>query len=267
MQPVVFNITCETGNFSNTQPCLAQSLLSKNYGGGVAVIAATGNSLILAGDAMSVGIFNTIWPNPGISVNYLNYGTINPENRSPIYQLGAIMELSLNKMEEVFDTESKEMREMYHCFGDPSMQMLTTVPTRFDNIMIERDENYINVTGAGSNSIITFYDTYNNESISHKGTNAVFEGENNNIIVCVHEYGKIPYIDQPDVYYYQDETVSGDDTDADIIRIGSNVTPEITEGPVIFDGEKTILRCKHLIMKGETTVTKGTELDVIIKKE
>lgn len=265
--PVIFSMACQTGNFSYSS-CFAKQFLNKSNGGCVALIGSTGNSFIVANDAFAVGMFNAIWPDPGVSVEFFGTGTISPTNSKPLFRIGDIMHHGLSKMEEKFNSEGLKMREMYHCFGDPSMRMYTECPTRFDQICIIRTDEGITVNGGEEDAFITFYNTETKENYTYKGSMANYEGLNDNVCVCIHGNNKIPHIEyQPDIYYYQDEIVDGDDTEADIIRIGSNVTSDITEGPVIFDGAKTTLRSKYVVIKGETTVTKGTELEIISKTE
>lgn len=262
--PVVFSITCSSGRMDSLN-CFSQRMLTKDGGGCVAIISASDVSYSRTNDLLTFGLFDAMFPNPGINVTLPNSIAFlsNPSN-TPIYKVGEIMDYGLTKMEETGIGLDLYSRMVYHCYGDPSMQIYTERPTAFDNVKILRSDKMISVT-LNETANISFYNTKTNEVLLYSSKSALYSGKNDDVVVCISGHNKIPYIDDPTVIYIQDEIVDGYDYEADIIRIGSNVTSEINEGPVIFDGEKSTLKAKYISIQGETIINKGTAVDLIVK--
>lgn len=61
--PVVFSMNCKTGRYFN-DTCLAEAFLSKENGGSVGIFAATETSFSGYNDALALGMFEALWPNP-----------------------------------------------------------------------------------------------------------------------------------------------------------------------------------------------------------
>lgn len=258
--PVVFSITCFTGKLDNNN--FSQQMLTKKNGGCSAIISATAESDSFSNDKFTLGMFDAIWP--GLRIDFSDDIVVNDNIiGEPLYRIGEIMDQGLARINEVNDNNILLTSMLYHCYGDPSMQIYTDTPAPFDELKITRNDMGVNVS-TGDTAYISFYNTKNDEVLLYRGVNAYYRGNNDNVVVCISGHNKIPYIDEPQVVYIQDEIVDGSEYDADIIRIGSNVTSDIPSGPVVFQGEKTILRSKFISIEGETTIEKGTEVDFTI---
>lgn len=77
--PVVFCVNCDNGAFQ--ADCLAERFLRKQGGGAVAVIAASDISYSGYNDALACGLFDAIWPEPGLRPKFP--GVNSPEVRLP----------------------------------------------------------------------------------------------------------------------------------------------------------------------------------------
>lgn len=260
--PIIFSLTCWTGNLDSSNN-FSQRMLAKNNGGCSAIISASKQSHSFSNDKFILGMFDAIWP--GLRVDFSDDLIVNDDMLSePIYRIGEIMDQGLARINEVNDNLVEETSMLYHCYGDPSMQIYTETPTPFESPQIVRTDNNITVS-LRDTANISFYNTKNNEVLLYKGTSANYNGVNDDVVVCISAHNKIPLVNEPTVIYIQDEVIDGYEYDADIIRIGSNVTSDIGSGPVSFQGEKTVLRAKYISVEGETTVEKGTEVEFNIK--
>lgn len=137
LQPIVFSMTCNSGNFSKSS--VAEAFLTNQRGGGVGVFAATG--LIDSRDTpmTTFGMFNMIWPEPGLYTIYNAFlgDYVLTKYRHPRYRLGEILEAGCDRLEELMpwerSTSTRKILEDMHVFGDASMMIRTQVPKEFDD--------------------------------------------------------------------------------------------------------------------------------------
>ncbi|MDE6638197.1 MAG: hypothetical protein K2K32_08190, partial [Muribaculaceae bacterium] len=167
------------------------------------------------------------------------------------------------------DSYSKYTKELFHCFGDPSMYFPTSVPTSFDNVSCNRELNKVSIYSRES-ATITFYDLILNKVTSYNGTYATYETSHpQNISICISGHNKIPYIqlgEQPETVYIQNENIYGPRSySSDIVKIGSNVTDEKTEGQVIFNSGSITINTAKLHIEPQTTISNKTTFKVNLK--
>ena len=269
--PVVFSMACNTGDFwSSSATCFCERFLKKPNGGCVAIFGASNNSYSGADDALIDGMFDAIWPTPGLLPTFgINHtGTNVSPTPSPTYCLGQIMDQGMAKMYETWapDADWKRIytRCIYHCFGDPSMQIYTDVPTAFNNVTINWKSDSITVTTGGESATIAFYNKSTQEVRRFIGTAAsIMTDSPEDFSVCVSAHNKIPYIVTPNVLYIQNVTTTGTNSyNADYIKVGTAVTNEIPTGDVTLGGTQVTLRGKKVILEGTTTVPLGTVLNI-----
>lgn len=260
--PVVFSINCESGTFAGSSSrCFADSILVVNNGGAVAVFAATDDTNSVSNDVLAEAIFESIWPSPGLMQTC---GISIQPFTTPVYELGALLKQGITTMVSVIPSpSSSSLLESYHCFGDPSMEIRTAVPQSFNNVSIIRTTNQISVDLGSESARISFYNTSTGECLCYEGTSAEYNGTSAATIVCIYAHNRIPYVDNP-VYYIQNATVSGNITiNSDVIKVGSNVTTTMPQGPVFFTGGGTINLIGNTVeLQGETTVNTGTTLNI-----
>lgn len=164
--PVVFSINCQTGMFNSN--CFAEMFLRKVGGGCVAIYAATQTSYSGQNDVLTTGMFDAIWPVPGLCIKIPSGGNSDPltSTPTPTYALGQILGQGLIRMMETYAgadvdrlKEVKYTHEIFHCFGDPSMKIYTECPTAFDNVSISRTSSNMTVkVNDDGPARITFYD-------------------------------------------------------------------------------------------------------------
>ncbi|MGM0650661.1 MAG: C25 family cysteine peptidase, partial [Bacteroidota bacterium] len=130
--PIVFSINCETGKYGKPE-CFAEKFLRKYPGGAIGVFAHMDLSMSEYNDALAIGLFDAIWSDPGLVVNFTGYGddpgTITPHN--DIYTMGDVANQGLIRMLETWgdnDNFAMNTHVMFHYFGDPAMKIWTNVP-------------------------------------------------------------------------------------------------------------------------------------------
>ena len=275
--PVVFSINCETGSFQEDD-CFAEAFLQKRNGGAIAVYAATEKSWPGYNDAMVIGMFNAIWPDPGVDSKLYNFlhMTTSPSRLWETTRLGEILDQGLRRMEETWGAYRGHIytqfsKEIFHCFGDPGMRIYTDTPTEFEKFSVTRDSLGVRVDLGSEAGDIAFYDKLTEEIRFYTGRSAEYSGDARYVRVCVSGQNKVPAIDfpvYPDVLYIQNETVQGPKYyKADTIKVGSHVTDEKAKGEAVFDkGEVTLTGREKVILDRGTTVKRGTTFKIQIKK-
>lgn len=276
--PVVFSINCETGSFQEDD-CFAEVFLRKKGGGAVAVYAATEKSWPGYNDAMVIGMFDAIWPDPGVDSKLYNFlgMTTSPSRLRETTRLGEILDQGLRRMEETWGQSWKGnsistqfTREIFHCFGDPGMRIYTDTPTEFKKLSITCDVYKVRVDLGSEAGDIAFYDKLTEEIRFYTGRSAEYSGAPRHVRVCVSGHNKIPFIGYPvcpDTYYIQNEIVQGSKHyKSDVIRAGSQVTDDKPSGEVVFDGGEIKVSGHRLILDRGTTIKPGTKFEVQPKK-
>ena len=276
--PVVFSINCETGSFQEDD-CFAEVFLRKKGGGAVAVYAATEKSWPGYNDAMVIGMFDAIWPDPGVDSKLYNFlgMTTSPSRLRETTRLGEILAQGLRRMEETWGQSWKGnsistqfTREIFHCFGDPGMRIYTDTPTEFKKLSITCDVYKVRVDLGSEAGDIAFYDKLTEEIRFYTGRSAEYSGDPRHVRVCVSGHNKIPFIGYPvcpDTYYIQNEIVQGSKHyKSDVIRAGSQVTDDKPSGEVVFDGGEIKVSGHRLILDRGTTIKPGTKFEVQPKK-
>ena len=276
--PVVFSINCETGSFQEDD-CFAEVFLRKKGGGAVAVYAATEKSWPGYNDAMVIGMFDAIWPDPGVDSKLYNFlgMTTSPSRLRETTRLGEILDQGLRRMEETWGQSWKGnsistqfTREIFHCFGDPGMRIYTDTPTEFKKLSITCDVYKVRVDLGSEAGDIAFYDKLTEEIRFYTGRSAEYSGDPRHVRVCVSGHNKIPFIGYPvcpDTYYIQNEIVQGSKHyKSDVIRAGSQVTDDKPSGEVVFDGGEIKVSGHRLILDRGTAIKPGTKFEVQPKK-
>lgn len=208
LQPVVFCINCDNGAFQ--ADCLAERFLRKQGGGAVAVIAASDISYSGYNDALACGLFDAIWPEPGLRPKFPGVNSLGGETPAPTYELGQILDQAQVRVSETFGSPDPSVssnekndsfcrivtKEIYHCFGDPSMQICTEMPAPFSGVSVTRGNGCVTVGNGGETARITFVNRRTGEVVSHIAPSAVYTtADFEDVDVCVSGHNRIPYID------------------------------------------------------------------------
>lgn len=206
--PVVFCVNCDNGAFQ--ADCLAERFLRKQGGGAVAVIAASDISYSGYNDALACGLFDAIWPEPGLRPKFPGVNSLGGETPAPTYELGQILDQAQVRVSETFGSSDPSVssnekndsfcrivtKEIYHCFGDPSMQICTEMPAPFSGVSVTRGNGCVTVGNGGETARITFVNRRTGEVVSHIAPSAVYTtADFEDVDVCVSGHNRIPYID------------------------------------------------------------------------
>lgn len=269
MLPIVFSLNCLTGKFNGTT-CFAEHFLRKENGGCVAIFGATETSYSGYNDALTGGMFDAIWCFPGLRITIPNhsYNSVTP---TPTYRLGQILDQGLERMNETYGGNNsmyiKYTKELFHCFGDPSMFFPTASPTAFSQRICTRASDKISVSFVDDGATISFYDHLKDHVTSYHGTSATFLTDNpKNITVCVTGHNRIPYISYGSKDGYltiQNEVISGYRSyNADYIKIGSNVNDTQPYGKVKFENGEISINSMSIVIQPGTSIEKGTDFTI-----
>lgn len=269
--PVVFSMNCKTGKFDDNNDCFCEVFLKKENGGCVAIFGATEVSYSGYNDALTEGMFDAVWPSEGLRPTFPSINGTGGTTPIPTYELGQILNQGKARMAETYGVNNTSLslytKELFHCFGDPSLKIYTAVPTSFANVDMTRNINSVSVSLYGDTATIVFQDLINGTTTTQFGTNATYiTSHPANVTVCISAHNKIPFINEgdSDVIYIQNETVVGPaDYDADWIMVGSNVTSQKPQGTVIFNGGVVNLKANEILIDCGTEVKKGTILNII----
>lgn len=206
--PVVFCVNCDNGAFQ--ADCLAERFLRKQGGGAVAVIAASDISYSGYNDALACGLFDAIWPVPGLRPKFPGVNSLGGETPAPTYELGQILDQAQVRVSETFGSPDPSVssnekndsfcrivtKEIYHCFGDPSMQICTEMPAPFSGVSVTRGNGCVTVGNGGETARITFVNRRTGEVVSHIAPSAVYTtADFEDVDVCVSGHNRIPFID------------------------------------------------------------------------
>lgn len=265
--PVVFSMNCLTGKFD--EYCFAETFLRKTNGGCVAIYGATKESYSGYNDALTTGMFDAIWPNPGLSINIPNHNHSYSTTPTPTYALGQILGQGMTRMTETYGSTNNYTRytkEIFHCFGDPSMKIYTQIPTAFTNVSITRNASSISVD-LGSNDVarITLYNPITGEVQSYLGNSAnVITSNPGETIVSVTGHNRIPFIQNPDVMYIQNQNIIGSlDETHDVIKVGNHVTTTVETGDVTTTNANITLKAKEVLLDSGTYISVGSTLKTV----
>ena len=264
--PIVFSMNCLTGRYTEGT-CFAESFLRKENGGCVAIIAASETSFSGYNDALTLAMISAIWPEPQFIKKFPNYNYSVSITDTPIYKLGDILDIGFEYIKIIYPNRTSSVylhtKEIFHCFGDPAMELYTATPTSFNNAIVSKNEDTISVQ-PGENAIVTFYKPTTGEVESFTGTNIEYP-ISNDVKICISAHNKIPYIAEyvNGTLYIQNEIVSTDRTYmGNNIKVGSNVTSSKPIGDVRFESGKTTITGNTIELQGGTIILQGAELEI-----
>lgn len=264
--PVVFSMACSTGKFD--EDCFAETFLRKSNGGCVAIFGATQTCYSGYDDALSTGMFDAIWPNPGLHITIPNTNNSFSTTPEPTYELGQIMAQGMARVAETYGSTDNYVRytkEVYHCFGDPSMKIYTELPTAFSNVSVVRSSGSVSVSlASGEEARITTYDPITGDVQSFIGNSATVTTPNPGLTtVCVSGHNRIPFIQEPGVLYIQNTNITGTLNETrDVIKVGNHVTPTIPSGNVTTSAANITLNGREVLLDRGTSISAGSTLHV-----
>lgn len=257
--PVVFSMSCYTGNFIYND-CFAQHFCSMEGNGCIAILAATCSAPFGSTEILGMDMFDAIWPNSYFNPVFPNGNNANVTTPTPTYRLGQILNQGIYKMRMTWDYYDLYTSRIFHCFGDPSIRIYTQQPTAFDNATITRNNGTISVNAGEGNAEISFYNKSTGEVKRYLGLQATYNCGTNDVSVCISGPNKIPYVDP---IFIQNEVINGPvEYNGGTIKAGYSVTDQKSYGDVYFNSGEISIKGNSAEFQGGTNVELGTELKV-----
>lgn len=238
--PIVFSMNCQTGGF-NQPECFAEKLLRHDNGGAVGVIAATQISYSGFNDALSVGIFDAIWPYPGLVPNFGNGTNPNVNQHSYIYNMGYVLNQAKIRMKQTYGQYSYQDK-IFHYFGDPSMEIYTSNPSSFNNVSISTNGSSVIVNTGSDQCKIVLCSIMDMGESYHNVVDGVSSYTFSNITpsyyltIAKHNY-------KPFIYAYVQNNIFSSNTSLSGLKIfiGRNVNPASTQGDVVVENGASVI--------------------------
>lgn len=252
--PVIFSIACLNGDISYDQPCLLESFMRYEKGS-VAFLGSTEPSWTTANHSFDEIIFKKL-----LDKGICNFGELNVVSHlANISQGGGEPAIS-----NAF---------MYICGNDPSLEIWTDKTKAFGEVSVENTASGVRITTQGVYN-------YRASVLSPKGELLYVKETTTNTLllndiqpdyqVVLNKHNFIPCIISDvsnNVLFIQDETIGGNKViEADIIKVGTNVTSTKPYGDVLFNEGKITLKAKKIQFFPTTKTSKATQLQLILKK-
>ena len=181
------------------------------------------------------------------------------------YRIGDILDIGLEKISTIYENSAnnplKHIKEAYHCFGDPAMEIYTATPTPFENVSITKSNNTLYLT-LQDNANITFYNTSTGVVETFYGT-ALSYPYSTDLRICISAHNKIPLIIDDGVLYLQNEEIASSiNYEADEIQVGSNVTDVKSSGDVIINGGNIVLKGHSIELHDNTIISADAQVEI-----
>jgi hypothetical protein len=122
--PIVFSINCQTGWYDDGE-CFCEAFIEKTSGGAVGIFGATRVSYSGYNDYLCRGFYDSIWP---------SFDT-QQGSTTPMYTMGQVLNYGKTYMANTWGDPWDYERvtfEMFHWFGDPTMEIWTDIPDILD---------------------------------------------------------------------------------------------------------------------------------------
>lgn len=154
--------------------------------------------------------------------------------------------------------------------GDPEMPLFLSTPLFFHGVSISYQNNGISInTGVpGCKVCMMSTEDMGNSyyEIQDSVSSAFFSNIPDECSICITKAGYIPYLAIFNkIKYIQNETFDTDITiNAGQTFIGSDVTPQKPQGPVILEHGKLTINCPQVIIKNSFEVKKGAEFEIYV---
>ncbi|MGM0612580.1 MAG: C25 family cysteine peptidase [Bacteroidota bacterium] len=212
-QPLFFSINCLTGKFLESE-CFSEKLLRKPNGGAIGVFGHAEVSYSGYNDALSLGLFDGIWSNPGLTPDFTGSGgTSNPviPAHGNIRRGGDLINFGLQYMTASWGN-SQYTHELLHYFGDPAMEIRVDSPSPIlanntDSISCSSDSivviNNIN-TDSVTATFVVDGQLVAKDIINSSADSLIFDNQTgaiagNMAILTLSKPGHQPYIDTIDI--------------------------------------------------------------------
>lgn len=165
--PIVFSINCCSGQFDTDEnESFCEAFVRHTTGGAVGVIGASRVSYSGFNDYLCRGFYDAIWPDFDPALG----------STDPLYSLGQVLNYGKTYMANTWGSGSTYERitfEMFHFFGDPTMELWTSQP---QNLLVTHpqsinstEEIMVTVTDTNTNPIQDALVCVSNERLYGRG--------------------------------------------------------------------------------------------------
>ena len=196
--PVVFSIACNTGHYD--QNCFAEKLMSYKGGGAVAVIASSGVSFSGYNEVVACGIFDALYPEPGLEPIFRDAQGAYSSKRTSVYSLGEILQRAMVRVEEKYSTGIYTImtKRLFNIFGDPSMEIRTERPKLLNVINespLDGRTMELNLSKCPIGTRVTAYDSISGNVSRNASSRFMFSSSNpDKVAVVIHAHNYMPII-------------------------------------------------------------------------
>ncbi|PWM25977.1 MAG: hypothetical protein DBX40_04160 [Clostridiales bacterium] len=260
---IITTMACLTNAFDSStkggtqDPCLSESLIRNASNG---VIAYLGCSRYGWGYSNNTSI--------GTSLQYeaqfykaLLTSTITDKN------FGVIVATAKAAMASQCTSDGSKRWVQYglNPIGDPEMPVFINTPQSFTNVSVTKSATGFTVNTNVSGCRICVMDSNGGDyyNVLTNVQNATFTNTPANVSICVTKQGYIPKIINVtnNVVYIQNETVVGPkNINADIVKIGSNVTTSKPKGVATIGGGQVVINANTITIEDGTTISNNANL-------
>lgn len=252
--PVVFSLNCLTGGFQFGE-CFSEKFLRKQNGGAVGVVGATAVSFSGYNDALAIGMFDAIYPYPGVSTVWRGGRGYEPENVEPIYHMGQVLNKALLMMPNIYQSGilARFSSAIFHYFGDPSMELRTEAPVCLDATVV-KEGSLVKVSTPVSGcriSLCSVDDGGESYVQSFDGVSeATFQDVDFNYAVTVYRHNYVPFV-YNGAKYIQSKVYASDETVvANVIYAGEGVLESQPKGEVVVkSGDVNYYASSSVVLK------------------
>ena len=210
-------------------------------------------------------VYNTAFYQNLFSGNSSNFGEIAQLSKSDLLCM-------INDNDDWISNQYRSLQFSINPVGDPEMPLRTSYPHHFDSISITATSNslmvntnvdscVICVMSANDNGL-TFYDA---DTLKQKS----YPFAADTMSICITKDNYIPvvykYVKGGNLYIQNETMQENNHVRGDYIMVGSNVTTEKEEGPVVIeDGETTLESSNGVTITRDFEVKEGAEFEIKI---
>ena len=267
---IVTTMACSTNAFDSANgafdPCLSESLIRNPSSGVIAYLGSSRYGWGYGGNDKDGG---TATLGPSLQYESLFYKTLFSsavtENKYGI--IAAATKTAMASKCMVYGSQ-RWLQFSLNPIGDPEMTIFTTIPKRFNESFIDYANHAIIIESGVENCTIcimsydddgeSYYKKFNNvKTLSLSDLPTISS-------VCISKPGFLPK--QYTIRLMQNETITGENVyDYDVVILGSSLTTQKTEGPVIIKEGNTSINAHNIIIDTNAIVEKGAILNLNYK--
>lgn len=245
-----FNVCCQTGSIDD-EPCMMESLTRSPYGA-IACLATTENTYTLSNDKYNYFLFKKLFEN-----NYWLLGELNISSHADLLSNGG--------------PSDRYTALAYICGGDPTLEIWTGIPAKFENVSIVKSNGSIIISspsfiyGDMISVVSENGELMNKYNITGNPLNLSMPSDNFYFAVNRHNY--YPYITFcSSSSCIQNKTLTGNCFySASPLNIGYDVTTNQTYGNVVLEsGAKLSIQNGYsgVLIKNGFECKLGAELSI-----